>query len=345
MLWVSIFVFLKRYLHTNILILLKQFISDNPKFVKTIKILLLVTTLGFIVFKLSYSYDLKKLYSEYNFDFTAKQMAGFVFVFLLMFVNWGLETSKWKLLINKYESINFSNAFKAVLSGVTLSVITPNQIGDFIGRVVHLQVLNKIKGSLVTIIGHTAQVIITGILGTYALLTFVALIDIDIYFIWREIALVLLAFHIIIIFLYIRFDILYGLLNKIKWLHKFEKYFEVFKAYSKIELSKVILISFIRYSVFVIQYYILLQNFGVQIPFITCIAAIVAVFCVQSIIPSFILIEIGLRGASAIFFFGEFSSNKIGILLSAYSLWMINMMLPALLGLFFIFQLKYKRTN
>jgi hypothetical protein len=78
----------------------------------------------------------------------------------------------------------------------------------------------------------------------------------------------------------------------------------------------------------------------VEIPLDAAFACIIGTFCVQSIVPSFLLLEIGLRGASALMFFSIFSSNHEGILLSAYSLWMVNMIIPALLGMYFIYKVR-----
>jgi hypothetical protein len=119
----------------------------------------------------------------------------------------------------------------------------------------------------------------------------------------------------------------------------------VFKSYSKSQLFKIFFISLIRYSVYLAQYVLLLYFFGVQLGVLNSFMAVIAIFCIQSIIPSFILIDIGLRGVSALFIFGELSNyNKeieLGVLLSAYSLWIINMLIPSLFGLYFILKHKF----
>jgi hypothetical protein len=95
------------------------------------------------------------------------------------------------------------------------------------------------------------------------------------------------------------------------------------------------------------QYMLLLQFFGVHIGLVNCFIGVVAVFCIQSVVPSFILLDIGLRGAAAIFVFEELSnfdkSIELGVLLAAYSLWIINMMVPSLLGLIFILKHRFSK--
>jgi len=324
---------------------LKQFWLTHKKWITYLKIALAFLTVAFILYKLLIAYNIDEKVALFQFDFSFKNSVFLVFAVLLLFLNWGLETLKWQLLINQFEAINFLDALKAIFSGVTLSIITPNQIGDFAGRVIHLKILNKIKGSLVTVIGHTAQSLVTAIFGMYALLAFLSKADFYVYIYWKYIAIAFLFMHTVVIFGFIRIDFVYNALSRFRFFSKIEQYVVVFKAYSKTQLTQVLLISALRYTVFLFQYVFLLQFFGVQVGLANCFIGVIAVFCIQSVVPSFFLLDIGLRGASALFVFGELSNGNhafdLGVLLSAYSLWVINMMVPALLGLVFILKHKF----
>jgi hypothetical protein len=207
-------------------------------------------------------------------------------------------------------------------------------------------ILDKIKGSLITIIGNTAQVMTTAIFGMYGLLAFVASIDYNVYQYWKPIALFFLIVQLVAIFFFLRIRLVSSFLNKISFLKKFEKHIAVFKAYSQSQLFKVLVFSFLRYVVFSLQYVLLLYFFIVQIGLIKCNIGAIVLFCIQSVVPSFILLDIGLRGASALFVFNELSnfdkSIELGVLLSAYTLWIINLLIPSLFGLYII--LKHKFT-
>ncbi len=324
---------------------MKQFWIKNKKWIVYVKTLLAVLTIAFIVYKLFVAYKIDEKFSSFTFDFSIINIIFLFLAIVLVLANWGLETAKWHLLINQFEKLSYYNSLKAIFSGVTLSIITPNQIGDFAGRVIHLQTLNKIKGSLITIIGHTAQVIVTGIFGSYALLAFAAKLDYDIYLKWKVIALVILIIHVLVVIAFLNIHLLYRLFQTNKWIKKYEQYIQIFNAYTKSQLAKLLVLSMLRYIVFLTQYVLLLYFFGVHIGFLNAIIGVISIFCIQSIVPSFILLDIGLRGASALFIFGELSnydkSIELGVLLSAYSLWIINMMIPALLGLYFILKQKF----
>ncbi|MAJ89900.1 MAG: hypothetical protein CMD08_01295, partial [Flavobacteriales bacterium] len=62
-----------------------------------------------------------------------------------------------------------------------------------------------------------------------------------------------------------------------------------------------------------------------------------------SIIPTIAITEIGVRGSVALFFFGLVSNNVVGILSATFVMWIINLVFPALIGMIFIFSLKFFR--
>lgn len=57
----------------------------------------------------------------------------------------------------------------------------------------------------------------------------------------------------------------------------------------------------------------------------------------MAVIPTLALTEIGVRGSVALFFLGLVSTNSIGIVTATFTLWIINLALPALIGSFFVF--------
>ena len=64
---------------------------------------------------------------------------------LFVFVNWGIEARKWQLLMKAVQPMSFITAFKSVLCGVTLSLNTPNRMGEYGGRILFVKEGNRIK--------------------------------------------------------------------------------------------------------------------------------------------------------------------------------------------------------
>jgi len=90
-------------------------------------------------------------------------------VLLLMIVNWGLEAVKWKLSVQQIQQVSLGKAFRAVLSGVSFSVSTPNRVGEYLGRVLYMDDGNRLKAISLTIMGSISQLMITLVAGLISL--------------------------------------------------------------------------------------------------------------------------------------------------------------------------------
>jgi len=51
-----------------------------------------------------------------------------------------------------------------------------------------------------------------------------------------------------------------------------------------------------------------------------------------------------MRGEVALFVWGNFCDNELSILASTFSLWVINMIIPALIGIFFIMNINVLKS-
>ncbi|MBX7183229.1 MAG: flippase-like domain-containing protein [Bacteroidia bacterium] len=267
----------------------------------------------------------------------------------LMLVNWGIEAEKWRMLVTKYEQISFWVAYEAIFTGVTISIFTPNRIGEYAGRIFHLENADLIKASLASVIGSIAQLLATIIFGTIGLLyiypvyfqSFTIITPLK-YFI---LALLVIVGLFLLVVVFINSYIFTTIISKIHFLGKLKKYGKIFSYYTKGELGLLLSLSSIRYLIFSIQYYILLRTFNVDLPLFDGLLMVFSVFLVLSIIPSISIAELGIRGSVAIFFFGMISGNKLGIITASFGLWLINLVLPAIIGSLFVFNLKFIRKN
>ncbi|MCK6649296.1 MAG: hypothetical protein L6Q66_06555, partial [Bacteroidia bacterium] len=172
------------------------------------------------------------------------------FVVLLMPINWGLESIKWKILLNGLQDISFLNAFVSVLGGIAISLGMPNRTGEFVGRVLFLRKDNRLSGSVKSIIGSTIQLFVTLIFGLFSLifLKFYYQVEYSNY----------IQFENYQIFAMILFLILIGLSLFLanKYLNRFLKLKELWSAFTVINLKTASLISVLsvfRYIVFVFQ--------------------------------------------------------------------------------------------
>jgi hypothetical protein len=194
-------------------------------------------------------------------------------VMLLLPLNLSLEAFKWKTLIDKLEKVSFNRAFTAVLSGISVSMIMPNRVGDYLGRVFILEKESHIKGILVTIIGSLSQLLTTFIVGSIALVFSLNLFfdfDFSIHA-GFSFGLMLLIFSLLTVALLLYFNV--GLLKFLmagifpRRKEKLLRYADVFSLYTRLELLKVLLLSMLRYLVFSMQFYLLLLITGCEIAY------------------------------------------------------------------------------
>ena len=78
-----------------------------------------------------------------------------------MLINWSIEALKWKISIRHIQRISFLRSFRAVLSGVSFSVNTPNRIGEYLGRVLYIEEGHRLQAISLTIVCSMSQLIIT----------------------------------------------------------------------------------------------------------------------------------------------------------------------------------------
>lgn len=320
---------------------------------KTISFILKIGIVAFALFFLYEQLTAKSNVEQFNSNVIINQIQQhyitLVMIVLMMFLNWFLEALKWQFLISKIEQISIIRSIRAIFSGITVSAFTPNRVGEYGGRVFCLEKADRIQAVLITVIGSMAQLVTTIFFGCMGLLflpkyspEFSYMLN-NIEFGYSILIFLLLLLKILIVFLFLNTSLFSSILSKIQFLRKYEKYNEVFSFYNTGELVKVLGYSFARYAVFTTQFIILLQLFEVNIAYLDAIVLTMVMLFIISIIPTIAITEIGVRGSVAIFLFGLLSTNYPGIFSATFIMWIINLVLPALIGTAFIFTLKFFR--
>jgi len=311
------------------------------KLLNIAKLILLPGTVGFIIYKLMVAYNIPDLVAAFTFEWTLLNCSLLALTLLLMPFNWWLETRKWLVLMQKHEAVTGRQAWQSVYAGIALSIITPNQVGDIAGKAAYLKSYDKIKGAIVSLLGGLAQTIpsvVFGMLSAWWLISRFRDISTVIF-----IGMYVLIVAFLIALLYAYFNIRW-LGNLVRW-QKIKTYVDAFTHYSVYELRTLLLLSLFRFCVFSFQYFLLLRFFNTDISLFHSLLCTSSIFLIQGFVPSFMLVQIGVRGAAALFFFGLFASNTAGILLAAYSLWIVNIMLPTIPGLYYLLKLKWSNPS
>ena len=285
-------------------------------------------------------------------SFHGEQAWKVLSVILLMFLNWGVEALKWKVLIQHIQAISFATSFKAILAGVSLAMNTPNRVGEYFGRIIYIEEGNRIRAIALTLVGSISQLIITLLLGCVGLL-FLRYelvnspgLDVGFSLTWiTAMAYSTFVGVILLLLFYFRLSWIIRLLEKIPFVSKYTFFIQKLEEFEWKELLKVLLLSLLRYCVFLAQYVLLLQVFDVHISIGQSIWLTMVMFLALAVVPTIALAELGLRGQLSMHLFGLFSNNTLGIVFTATGIWLINLVVPALAGSLFILGVKLFRSK
>lgn len=252
-----------------------------------------------------------------------ENLASLLVIILLLPVNWFLETAKWKKLISASEKISWGQAWSAVLAGLAIGSATPNRVGEFAGRIFQLKSTPLRDGIVFTLVSSFMQVIVTIAFGVLGLL----MTDPDKYlhsdkaFMWT-VAVVGVGCVIVA----------YARTAR----GKIGEYLQALRKIDGTVLRTVLGLSTLRYIVYSIQFYLMLRLCGVEGTPMELCWAIAVNYLAVTIIPSVMFSEMIVRGTVATGVIGGLCGNPGAAALAAIVLWMINVGLPAMIGLFFI---------
>lgn len=274
----------------------------------------------------------------------SENLAPFLVLLLLLPVNWLLETAKWKYLLRKIDpQVGWGTALRSVMSGVTISFFTPNRVGEFAGRIMHLRMGYRIKAAIASVIGSMNQLMITLTAGGMGLFFSLPqlLSDDSGWLPWiRAFTLVLMAL-IIIAWFQVKHIASFG--YRLDSLRRWSLYFRIFEIYSFRELLNITGLSLSRYITFSLQLWMALMIFGTPLPLTEGFRYISLIFLVITVVPSFALSDLTLRGSVALYFLAPLSGNSAGILAATTMVWLINLAIPALAGSMAVYYFKWSR--
>lgn len=275
----------------------------------------------------------------------ARNSSLILLVLALMFANWGLEAWKWWLLINRAEPLSFGKAFLAIFCGATLTLFTPNRVGEYGGRFIFLANPLRLQTLQATVLGSIAQIwvtILAGLVGMAWWLARTSNLSADLLPVLYGVVIVLAG---LTTYLYFRWEVVLSLLGRIKYLQRYQDRWVKVLHFSTLELLKVLLLAALRYGVYTAQFLLLLYAFEIEINPWHGAALIATVFLFQTAIPSIAIFDLGIRGNLAVFIFSGFVPYIELVIAAAFCLWLINLVLPALIGYVIIVATKMFKSS
>jgi hypothetical protein len=255
-----------------------------------------------------------------------KSFSGISFILFLSFLNRFLEILKWQNLVKTIKIISISEATKQVLAALTLGIFTPVGVGEYAGKALYFDKKSTKKIIFLNLICNGIQIVATVFFGAIGLL--------------------ILGFGFWVLGLIVAFLIFFlvSLLSKkikIKG-YSIEDFLVRIKEIPKDIQRRNILFGFCRYLVFSHQYYFLFLGFDVNVDYCSMMATITTVYFLASIVPSFQFLDFALKGSLSIYFFGLLGVNEWVVVFVTTLMWFLNIVLPALIGGFYVLNFRLK---
>lgn len=327
--------------------------SHNAKIKKiaelAIKILIVLVGCWILYVKIIKNQNLTEMWYSVKLSFSStKNILLMLLAFALMPVNMALETIKWQKSIKPVETVGFRKAFVAIFTGITAGMMFPNRTGDFLGRIFILEQGNRIKAAMLTFVGNIAQMLVTMSLGSVACFFFLK---------WSAYWYLLTLLVIIIVLgylIYFNIHILRHLQRIIpkKWRPRTEQYMEVFSKFSNKELADILLVAIAKYLVYSMQFVLLIWAFDVPLNYLEAMVPIMMTYFLMTIIPFITITEIAIRGSVCVSVFDKWlammginTAFSMMVFSASTMLWLYNLAIPAIIGLFYIRKLKFIRSS
>jgi len=249
----------------------------------------------------------------------------FVLVLLLVIPNIGVAFLKWKLTLKTIGvDAQKTQRVQSFFAGVVTGMLTPNMLGNFIGRFYYFERKHRIQIILFTLLSNFAQFIASITFGWISILILGGLLVVkneNQFIVW--VGLIMIASYLVYFF----FENFLVKLRKKKYAKELKSILQKNKNYR----FKLLGLSFTRFLIFTSQFSLLLYAFGEEIN-AELITAIWQVYLLTMIAPSLFLGKIGVKESIALFVLSAIGLNEFSILFTSLIIWTINSFLPAIVG-------------
>ena len=297
----------------------------NKFFVFLLKLLIVVAAFYFIYDRLARNEQLDWEKFSQLVD-RKKSFFGVLFILLFSVANRFLEILKWQNLVSYINSISIGEATKQVLGALTAGIFTPNGLGEYAGKAMYFNKKQTKKIIFLNLICNGIQMILTILFGIVGL----AIIG---YWKW-SIVILTIAFLLFILFLLSKKITIKG--------YSIEKLLNKINEIPKHIHQKNMVYGLFRYLVFSHQYYFLFLAFDVDLPYLSLISTIAVVYFLASSLPSFQFLDFAVKGSVALFFFGKLGVNEWIVIFISTLMWFLNVVLPVIIGSYYVLKFKPK---
>jgi uncharacterized protein (TIRG00374 family) len=258
--------------------------------------------------------------------------------FVLMAVNLSIQVLKWRYFVRLMNpEISNVEAVASFMFGMTLGTVTPGQIGEFGGRVLGHGSLPAGRIIGLTLVDRLQMICV---LGTAGVISFVVL------FHFGFVLGTSIVFLSTLVFIYLFFnpDVVVRLISHLnvrlmRW-PAIQDFIEAITVFRFRQLLISLLFSIAFYLVVFIQMLLLLNSFS-DVGLADALPGFAAMMFLKALVP-ISLGDLGIREASSVYFYSLRGLASTTSLSASLLLFVINVLIPSVLGLIFTPKFKPK---
>ena len=289
-------------------------------------LLKLLIAAGLLLFILSYV-NIEKTFTL----LTGADRYYLTIAILLGFANIYLQYLKWMLVCNLVLSErNRAKIVSSLFYGFTAGSVTPARVGEYFGRAIPFKGKPLVHVTAAVLIDKLFSFFMVTIFGSAAFLLF---INSDLLYIISLLVIVSsLAYFVYDGKAVIKF--IKRLTIKWKWSRAALGSLSLLNNMNNRSRIRLTSLSLLFYWCFILQFALLVTAFSHHYDFVNYIWTGNLVMFAKTIVPSFSFGELGIREGASVYFLEQFGENAAAGLNASIFLFLINIVFPALIGLF-----------
>ncbi len=260
-------------------------------------------------------------------EFTLKRPFFLIIGIVLVYFNWYFEWRKWQLTLSVIGvKEDRKILFKSFMAGIMTGLLTPNMLGNFIGRIYYFQRRFRVSIVLMTLLSNFTQFFASIFFGFLSILF---LQKLPFTASWKWGLLIVGLISLISLVLYFFFEYLkISLIQKLKVYQKMVVFID-----GQIKFrSNFLLFSLVRHFVFTLQFWLIFNSFVDALNWQTFFW-IWQIFLWTTMIPSLWFGKLVIRESIALLVLTAIGYPELEVLISSILLWTVNLAFPSILSL------------
>lgn len=325
--------------------------DNRNRLIQVLSIIIAVLAYGYLLYRLI-TYDHYADFAQQFLHADAKQMAALAVAVLLFPFNILAEALKWRYLLRGVYPMKLREALRQVYAGTTGAFITPARLGEYPTRVTLFRAGAPHCGTAKeesTVSGCTdkatssdtrglyASAVALGFVGSFALSSLQVIVGVPAAMRIMSVGQQVWLMNLLIFIVYLLTPCICRALSRHdmpdpKTYPRLARCLSAIADISIGQLLHTLLLSALRYTIYCTQLALVLYFCGITTTIPDLLVAIAAYYMLVTVTPSVPMADIGIRGSWAMVIFSNFTQNAPAILITTLLLWIINSVIPMLIG-------------